>query len=177
MPTRWTSSATAGRDDLLRRQPDALVDDLEAGVARPHRDLLGAVGVPVETGLADEDPQRSPSSSPVRATSDAHVGERLRAGAGPRPSRRPRWGPELAEHLAQRAAHSPVVTPARAHSSVAGMRLVVGGGVLDEAREADAARSAAGVGVAAPRASAAPPRPRLPRPGVDRLDRGPRGRP
>ena len=46
-----------GRDDLLRREPDALVDDLEAGVARSHGDLLRAVAVPVEPGLADEDPQ------------------------------------------------------------------------------------------------------------------------
>ena len=44
-------------DDLGRRQADALVDDLEAGVARAYGDLLGAVGVPVETGLADEQPQ------------------------------------------------------------------------------------------------------------------------
>ena len=41
--------------DLRRRQPDPLVDDLHARVARPHGDLLGAVGVPVEPGLADED--------------------------------------------------------------------------------------------------------------------------
>src|SRR5690348_814041 len=41
--------------DLLRRQADALVDHLHAGVARAHRDLLGAVGVAVEAGLADEE--------------------------------------------------------------------------------------------------------------------------
>ena len=46
-----------GGDDLLGREPDALVDDLEPGVARPHGDLLGAVGVPVEARLADEQPQ------------------------------------------------------------------------------------------------------------------------
>ena len=46
-----------GRDDLRGGEPDALVDDLEAGVARPHRHLLGAVGVPVEPGLADQQPQ------------------------------------------------------------------------------------------------------------------------
>ena len=46
--------------DLRRRQPDALVDDVHAGVAGAHGDLLGAVGVPVEAGLADEDLQRAP---------------------------------------------------------------------------------------------------------------------
>jgi len=46
-----------GGDDLLGRQPDALVDDLEAGVACPDRHLLGAVGVPVEAGLAHQQPQ------------------------------------------------------------------------------------------------------------------------
>ena len=44
-------------DDLLRRQPDALIDHLHAGVARPHRDLLGAVGMAVEAGLADQEGQ------------------------------------------------------------------------------------------------------------------------
>ena len=44
-----------GVDDLLRRQPDALVDHLHAGVARAHRDLLGAVGMAVEAGLADQE--------------------------------------------------------------------------------------------------------------------------
>ena len=46
-----------GGDDLLGRQADALVDDLEAGVAGADGDLLGAVGVPVEARLADEEPQ------------------------------------------------------------------------------------------------------------------------
>ena len=40
--------------DLFRRQADALVDDLEARVARAHRDLLGPVGMAVEAGLADQ---------------------------------------------------------------------------------------------------------------------------
>ncbi len=46
-----------GRDDLLGREPDALVDDLEAGVAGAYGDLLGAVRVAVEPGLADQQPQ------------------------------------------------------------------------------------------------------------------------
>jgi hypothetical protein len=43
--------------DLLRGQPDALVDHLEAGVAGSHGDLLGAVGVAVEARLADQQAQ------------------------------------------------------------------------------------------------------------------------
>src|ERR1051325_8018654 len=44
-----------GGHDLLRRQPDALVDDLHAGVAGAYRDLLGAVRVAVEPELTDEE--------------------------------------------------------------------------------------------------------------------------
>ena len=36
------------------RQADAVVDHLEAAVARRDRDLLGAVGMAVEAGLADQ---------------------------------------------------------------------------------------------------------------------------
>ena len=85
MPTRCTSSATAAADDLLRRQPDALVDDLEAGVAGAHGDLLGTVGVPVETGLADEEPQPLAELLAGAGHRRPHVGECLGAGA-----RRPR---------------------------------------------------------------------------------------
>ena len=46
-----------GIDDLLRRQADALIDHLHAGIARAHRDLLGAVGMAVEPGLADQELQ------------------------------------------------------------------------------------------------------------------------
>ena len=49
-----------GGNDLLRCEPDSLVDDLEAGVARPHRDLFGAVAVPVQTGFSDEETQSGP---------------------------------------------------------------------------------------------------------------------
>src|SRR5207248_6181254 len=45
-----------GSRDLGRAEPDALVDDLYAGVARRDRDLLGAVGVAVEAGFADQQP-------------------------------------------------------------------------------------------------------------------------
>src|SRR5260370_24916401 len=43
-----------GIDDLGRGEPDALVDHLHAGVAGAHRDLLGAVGMAVEPGFADQ---------------------------------------------------------------------------------------------------------------------------
>src|SRR5699024_1839639 len=81
----------------------ALVDDLEAGVPGPHRDLLGAVGVPVEAGLADEDAQLLAELLPRLRDPLAHgrelaapgIGDADRAGhAGRRP--------ELAEDLAQR---------------------------------------------------------------------------
>ena len=47
-----------GVGDLLRRQADALVDHLHAHVAGADGDLLGAVRVAVEAGLADQDPDR-----------------------------------------------------------------------------------------------------------------------
>ena len=75
------------RDDLLRRQPDALVDDLEAGVAGAHGHLLGAVGVPVETGLADEDPQPLAELVAGAGHRGAHLGEGL-ASRPRRPRRR-----------------------------------------------------------------------------------------
>src|SRR5690606_10104683 len=44
----------SGARELGRRRADAVVDDLEARIACAKRDLLGAVRVTVETGLADE---------------------------------------------------------------------------------------------------------------------------
>ena len=41
-------------DDVLRRQADAVVDDVHARVERARRDLLGAVGMAVEPRLADQ---------------------------------------------------------------------------------------------------------------------------
>src|ERR1051325_4778603 len=46
-----------GGHDLLPRQPDALEDDLHAGVAGAYRDLLGAVrvaGLPATSDQAGE---------------------------------------------------------------------------------------------------------------------------
>src|SRR5664279_1312024 len=39
------------RDDLCRREPNALVDDLEAGIAGTYGDLLGAIGAVSYTHL------------------------------------------------------------------------------------------------------------------------------
>ena len=96
-----------GGDDLLRREPDALVDDLEAGVAGAYGDLLGAVGVPVETGLADQQPQ--PAAQLLAGRPDAladggQLGARL--GDADRAADAGR-GAVLAEDLAQGAGPLP----------------------------------------------------------------------
>ena len=43
-----------GRDDRLRGQADAVIDDIHAGIARARGDLFGAVGMAVEAGFADQ---------------------------------------------------------------------------------------------------------------------------
>ena len=43
-----------GGGDGIGRQPNAVVDHLHAGIAGPSGDLLGAVGMAVEPGLADQ---------------------------------------------------------------------------------------------------------------------------
>ena len=64
--------------DLGRRQADALIDHLEAGVARAHRDLLGAVGMAVEAGLAHQhlEPPAEPGGDPLH-----RLAHRRQAGA------------------------------------------------------------------------------------------------
>ena len=52
-PTTCTLSSRAGRGNLLGRQPDSLVDDLDTAVAGAQGNLLGAIGVTVKPGLAD----------------------------------------------------------------------------------------------------------------------------
>ena len=81
-----------GGHDLLRRQPDALVDHLEARVPGADGDLLGAVGVPVEAracrraaAAGRRAPRRSPG--PARGPPPARRRPRRR-----RPRRRPRSG-------------------------------------------------------------------------------------
>jgi hypothetical protein len=93
-----------GRHDLGRGQPDALVDDLEPGVAGGHGDLLGPVGVPVEARLGHQQAGRA-----ARA-----LGQGLGAGQTgptrapvPDAAADPGGGPELAEDLAQGAGPLP----------------------------------------------------------------------
>ena len=93
-----------GGDDLRRGQPDALVDHLEAGVPCAHGDLLGAVGVPVEPGLADQQPQPAAPSSLAGARGPGRAPRPARVAAGRRRRRAdPGRRAVLAEHLAQRA--------------------------------------------------------------------------
>ena len=49
-----------GGDDLLWGEPDALVDDLETGIAGSDGHLLGAVAVSVEPGFADKQTKPGP---------------------------------------------------------------------------------------------------------------------
>ena len=115
-------------DDLLRGQPDSLVDDLEAGVAGAYGDLLGAVGVSVEPGLPDEQPQPSADLLAGGLHLLADLGELL-AGLG----HADRSGDagrctELPEHLTQRAGPLPRGRPrasrdeGRLHQVVVGLR-------------------------------------------------------
>src|SRR5579883_1506369 len=88
-----------GVDDALGRQPDALVDYFHAAVAGPDGDLLGAVGMAVEAGLADQDldaPTEPPRHRLDLATSrfEATVGDADRP-------RHPGRRAVLAEHRAQ----------------------------------------------------------------------------
>ena len=89
--------------DLRGRQADALVDDVHARVARAHGDLLGAVGVPVEARLADEDLRPAPelllqARRPPRAARRGRASARRRGGLADAGRRA-----VAAEHLAQRA--------------------------------------------------------------------------
>ncbi len=146
-----------GGHDLRRREPDALVDDLEADVAGPHGDLLGAVGVPVEAGLADQHPQPRADLLAGRPHPLAHRGD-----LGRRPRRRPTAadtpvGARNSPNTSRSApAHSPVVTPALAQAIEASIRLA---SVLAASRSASSARLDGGGVPAGP-------------PGPDRLDRG-----
>ncbi len=160
-------------DDLLGRQPDALVDDLEAGVAGPDGHLLGPVGVPVEPRLADEDAQPLAELLAGRADEVTHPRQLGAARSDPDRAGDPRRRPELAEDLAQRAGPLPRRQPgARALER---RRHEVGrpGGVLAQAGEGSLGPLAPlGVGVAL----LAPAPHRLDGggldPGVDGLDRG-----
>ena len=93
--------------DLRGRQADAFIDDVHARVARAHRDLLGAVGVPVEARLADEDLRAAPE--PLLQARD--LAAQLARARRPSPAIARRAGladagrgAVAAEHLAQRRA-------------------------------------------------------------------------
>ena len=60
-------------DDLLRGEPDALVDDLETGVPCPDGNLLGAVAVPVQAGFAHQQAQPGSELFAGGADSLAHL--------------------------------------------------------------------------------------------------------
>ena len=163
-----------GRRDLGRREPDALVDHLEAGVAGAHGDLLGTVGVPVQAGLADQQPQ--PGAELVAGAPDrSRTASRSSPGLGGADGAgRPRWAPGRSRTpRAARRAHSPVVTPARAQASVAGIRFVGRSSRRPAARPAPPRpRPRRG----RPARPAAPRRARPSTAGSTRLDGGRRGR-
>ena len=54
-PTTCTSFSAAAATIASARQADAVIDHLHAGVAGARRDLLGAVGMAVEAGFADQE--------------------------------------------------------------------------------------------------------------------------
>ena len=130
-----------GRDDLRRREPDALVDHLEADVAGAHGHLLGAVGVAVEPRLADEHAQRACPAprrwpAPARARPAISRGRPLRRRAADTPVGA-RNSPNTSRST---PAHSPVVTPAFAQAIEASMRLA---SVLAASRSPSSAASTA----------------------------------
>ena len=86
--------------DLGRSQADALIDDIHAGVAGAHRDLLGPVGVAVEAGLADE--ELDPATEGFADALDllAHLGHVLAGDRGGLAD--PGRGAVLAKRVAQR---------------------------------------------------------------------------
>ena len=102
-------------------EADAVINDVHAGIAGAHGDLLGAVGMAVEARLADQEFEpaaellRYPSTS-ARRSSRPSASLRM---AVPTPVGA-RYSPK-----APRSAkpHSPVVTPALAHAIEAGMML------------------------------------------------------
>src|SRR4029079_8681088 len=91
-------------DDLLRSQPDALIDDLETGIARPNRDLLGAVAVPVKAGFADQQSQSGPDLLARGADALAHLRQLVSHGSWADSNRagNPCGRTVLAKNVAQR---------------------------------------------------------------------------
>ena len=131
--------------DLRRGEPDAGVDHLEPGVAGPDGDLLDAVGVPVEAGLAQQQAQPArPDLGRGGVCRLADRGEREPAAAAAAENAPTPVGARYSPNTSRSAkAHSPVVTPARAQASVAAIRLTSGSSASALSR-ASAARTAAG---------------------------------
>ena len=103
-----------GHHGLGRREPDPLVHDLEAGVAGPYGHLLGAVGVPVQARLADQQPQPPAelgAGVPEPPPTYRETGSMPETLAPSLPCTvtpaHPGGRPELAEHLPQRAGPLP----------------------------------------------------------------------
>ena len=119
MPTTSTSSSRAAATISSGDEPDALVDDLEAGVARGDGDLLGAVGVAVEAGLGHEEPRRRRRGLARTAARRARRGRRTAVAARWPRRRARRWARGTRRRPSRRAsAHSPVVPPAWASAMV-----------------------------------------------------------
>ena len=158
-PTMSTSSSRAAAAISAGREPDALVDDLHAGVAGRDRDLLGAVRVAVEAGLADEQPDRAAGRRPrpaARWPGPACISSPGRTATAPTPVGA-RYSPNTSRSA---PAHSPTVPPARASAIVAGTRFSV---VAATARRCASARVDRGL-VARRRATPRSPRPARARP-------------
>jgi len=105
--------------DLGGRRADAGVHHFEACISRRHGNLLGPVRMTVETGLSDEEPGRC-----ARARPDGRHAAAASASSAPRwpiPPDTPvgaRNSPKICRRV---PAHSPVVPPAWARATVAGM--------------------------------------------------------
>ena len=98
-------------DDLGGREADAFVDHFHAGIARAHRDLLGAVGMAVEAGLADQ--ELDAAAELARHALDARRAPRRARRISLRAARPTPVGARYSPNASRSAApHSPVVTPA-----------------------------------------------------------------
>src|SRR5262245_50330859 len=90
-----------GGRDLVRGQPNPVVDDFEAGVAGPDGNLLGTIGVSIEARLTDEEAQPRAKRVASFAYAPPHGGEPLTARAGHGHSAEPRRRAIVAEDVTQ----------------------------------------------------------------------------
>ncbi len=123
-----------GGRDLLRREPDALVDDLHARVAGGHGDLFGPVECPSSPGFATS------SRAALPASPSCALRRRADPRSSPRdlPQRRRPSGPgtRRTPH-AVTPAHSPVVPPALANAIVGRHHVLARGGDPSQLVERD----------------------------------------